>query len=496
MRKDEIGITDWRWYAKRSEGLIAAIQAVIDDIEDNTNNLGDSTDGKPQLPRRKTILHVLKSLKEFGASHYDFFKQGFRNGELEATTEFPPARVLDAILNQISFDLDVIWRAANQRRISTGKFVSTLDFADRLAWKALEPAVTAPDLMQSTPGDDESKWTVLTYFQKSPSVRVIPYANVALVGIPITCLQEKRDFLAIPHDIGHFVYWRRIVQLAWPAAKSDAAVNRTFVTVVDKVSPEFQHWQEEIFADVYGAIVAGPIMALDFQELMLEYILDQFLSEKDDHASPALRPFIYTKVLEHRGDGEIVGQLEKRWHDQLKARREDRAARILGVTQENMFARALAENSALANTNGLNRVISKALAILGPVTKTNWTGGDIRTPLAAADTLAMRVEPLTADAEDEYTPYRNRITQLTNSVTSIPDLEPRADAANRAVWDAFFTRERYWLPNQTGSEWREDNKVVECGELNDLAEAAENKWLQIWLCGGWTTESPNEPKQP
>ena len=496
MNPNEVGITDWRWYAKRSEGLVAAIQAVIDDLEDNTNNLGDATGGKPQLPRRKTILHVLKSLKEFGASHYDFFKQGFRKGELEATTEFPPARVLDAILNQISFDLDVIWRAANQRRISTGNFVQTLDFADRLAWNALEPAVKAPGLMQSTPGDDENKWTVLTYFQKSPSVRVIPYANVALVGIPITCLQEKRDFLAIPHDIGHFVYWRRIVQLAWPAATSDAAVNRTFVTEVDKVSPEFQHWQEEIFADVYGAMVAGPIMALDFQELMLEYILEQFLSEQDDHASPALRPFIYTKVLEHRQDGEIVGQLEKRWRDQLKARREDRAAKTLSVTQENMFARALTENSTLENTNGLNRVISKALAILDPVTKTNWTGGDIRTPLTTADAPDIRVESLVAGAEDEYTLFRNRITQLTNDVIIIPELEPRSSEDNRAVWDAFFARERYWQPNQTGVEWRADNKVVDCGELTDLAKAAENKWIQIWLCAGWTTESPSEPKQP
>jgi hypothetical protein len=59
-------------------------------------------------------------------------------------------------------------------------------------------------------------------------------------------------------------------------------------------------WLEEVFADVYGALIAGPVLALDFQELVYD---NSNLDEDDgDHPVGAIRPFIYTDTLERIQD--------------------------------------------------------------------------------------------------------------------------------------------------------------------------------------------------
>ncbi|NJN55367.1 MAG: hypothetical protein HC804_11780 [Anaerolineae bacterium] len=55
------------------------------------------------------------------------------------------------------------------------------------------------------------------------------------------------------------------------------------------------NWLEEIFADVYGCLVAGPVMAYDFQELSLDN--KDFNEDDGEHPLAAIRPFIYTQVL-------------------------------------------------------------------------------------------------------------------------------------------------------------------------------------------------------
>ena len=55
-------------------------------------------------------------------------------------------------------------------------------------------------------------------------------------------------------------------------------------------------WQEEIFADIYGCLVAGPAIAKSFQDLLFD---NYTLTESDGvHPIPLIRPYIYAKVLE------------------------------------------------------------------------------------------------------------------------------------------------------------------------------------------------------
>jgi hypothetical protein len=83
----------------------------------------------------------------------------------------------------------------------------TLAVADGLAWSARQ--MFAHYLTNET--------TVLTYLQPTANVRLMPYAPVAMIGVPITAVRyaslpkgetdqqwrvnPSRDFLAIPHEL-------------------------------------------------------------------------------------------------------------------------------------------------------------------------------------------------------------------------------------------------------------------------------------------------------
>jgi hypothetical protein len=122
------------------------------------------------------------------------------------------------------------------------------------------------------------------------------------------------DFLAVPHEIGHYVFRfgrmpesaRNIALDLPPEAKiADSAYlfraipGRAALAELN-IPPFIQRWAEEIFADMYGCRVAGPFITLDFQDLLLgNYTLEGFSREDDgDHPLPALRPEIYHLTLD------------------------------------------------------------------------------------------------------------------------------------------------------------------------------------------------------
>jgi hypothetical protein len=105
----------------------------------------------------------------------------------------------------------------------------------------------------------------------------------------------SRDLLAIPHEIGHHLFWKGQM----PGKK------RTIYKHMQKQLKRAQirkwdwrrAWLEEIFADAFGCLVAGPVMALSFQELLTDNPPAQFKEDTGHHPIPALRPYIQTKIL-------------------------------------------------------------------------------------------------------------------------------------------------------------------------------------------------------
>lgn len=276
--------------------------------------------------RRETLERLVERLRLFAAGQFNFFKVSLKadeNGNSALTsgkdyTEYPPEYLFHGIISQISHDIHLIRRALTQRKLAATKarMRNALDMADCLAWDALQPAVHGGLLYEGT--------EVLAYFEKLSSIRIIPYAPIALVAVPITCIGSPWEMLSIPHEVGHYVFRR--------GKKGDKSLRLKMREKLEKHRlPDYLlEWIDEIFADVYACLVAGPVVALSSQDVQLEREPEDFLTDDEHHPSPVLRPYIYTQTLQ-RG-AEIAawssGSGAETWGEMLESywsvRRENR----------------------------------------------------------------------------------------------------------------------------------------------------------------------------
>lgn len=273
------------------------------------------------IDREDTFEVLLEALQEFGNLQFDFFYKGFGFGEdrivtLEKSEQYPPEFVLRWTLDQLSHDIHVIENAIKQREDSNKS--ETLKQADLLAFRAIEPIISKGEDTRLLPENT----TAITYFQKTPQVRLIPYAPVALIGIPYSAIEQaegvsddsnKRDFLAIPHEVGHFVYW-------YGRLKGE----RLHVLLQQRLSQKgwrkYAHWLEEIFADVYGCMVGGAVIALSFQDLQMDNLPTTWIEDDGKHPAAVIRPYIYNQVLANSVDSKTLNTLKKLWYERLAAR--------------------------------------------------------------------------------------------------------------------------------------------------------------------------------
>ncbi len=313
MTEKELQIWKHRW---------RTLKHTIEDMENNLKREQMDEAGRP-ITRTTTIQTLLRCLLEFGETQFDFFYRGFNDedetgGYLKPSLEYPEEYVFRTTLTQISHDLN-LFQTVIQQRETAGKderMQAALDTADHLAYKALKPAVEGGLIKEAT---------VLTYFQKIPSVRLVPYAPIALVAIPYSCMMladedadsamseaATRDFLAIPHEVGHYVYRHG----QFNRDTLDEALRDRLI----QEEPIFGRWLEEIFADVYGCLVAGPVMAIDFMHLLLDHNPREFVAFDQDHPTAAIRPWVYFEVLGEIKCGEAADALCDMWKKILKER--------------------------------------------------------------------------------------------------------------------------------------------------------------------------------
>lgn len=254
--------------------------------------------GRSPHPGIKNNLHALsESLLAFGEDQFTFFGKGFDSGQLLPSMYLPQEHVLRATLDQIAYDMNLIQQIACQRQQKT--LQTTLNKADKLAQLALNVAVDNGLL---------SRCTVLTYFNKSVNIRLIPYAPLALIGIPFSTTEADSDLLAIPHEVGHYVYNH--------APGLAAQLHARIPLYPDWIN----HWIEEIFADVFGALVAGPVIGLSFQDILLDNAQKKFVIDDGVHPPDAIRPFGYSHALNHLGHTQAAAALDTRWAEKLAQR--------------------------------------------------------------------------------------------------------------------------------------------------------------------------------
>ncbi len=428
---------------------------------------------EPQLP---TLCATTKRLKEFAAGILHFFNAGFASKKLK-WDEYPPNNVYSILLNQIAYDIEVIQRAADQR-ITSGstEMKQRLKEADNLAWQALQKAVGADKPL--APGT-----TVVTYFNKSPQSRVIPYANVALIGIPYTCVDEPRDLLATPHEVGHYIFWHARNQVPSDTGEAYYFYRTLIKQAVDELRAlitfghtEFDHWchlwLEELFADAYGSWVAGPVSALTQQDNQANRATSEFAKTDGEHPAPVLRPYTAWKVLDNRAvDANILNLLDNYWKTILDSYHDPKSfARSAGPNI--IVAEAVEATRAISDKKPVDQLVKLVIKRLSDfsVPTGDWRNSSESTPTTATELYA------------QFESYRqSNLTDL--QVIS----QPESQLSGPANFKEWATTRFVQSPDLAA--------LIENPDYAVTQPIPEAEWLSIMEARGWTTEGP-EPNWP
>jgi hypothetical protein len=471
----------------------------------------------PDFSRRTTLYRLVMCLRSFAGDQFNYFYERFGGDDtprrLGESTEFPDEFVLQAVLAQVGYDVEAILRAAHQRISGSPRMRQALETADKLAWQALQLAKDR--------GFIEEKTTALTYFQKSPNARIIPYAPVALIGVPFTAMSATRDYLAIAHEVGHYVYWRGRTKTS-----NEEPVYRNLArSIIRKgVKDEVRNWQEEIFADVYGCLVAGPPIALSAQELAFQASVKDFVKDDKEHPKPVVRPDIYAEILKEPESGEcrsLWKVMRDRKLDMLEEHRkrlsdkdQDLATQLESLLTETQTlepaAVILPEQSedALADRRKLatqrDEILDRYAEIRAAQRRieNDRQGyperGDVNLPemqeemdkvvtevkslLPSSLNGGWVVDGLTNEEKDYYAGFERFVGQTQGKDLHLGEIEP----CPTDVWQEWKVREGF-------SEEQGPDGLVIAGSKEDLEEhvAPNGTWIQIALAAGWTTEIHN-----
>jgi hypothetical protein len=212
-------------------------------------------------------------------------------------------------------------RAIDQRSERESEKRKALSQADMLAYQALTLAksknlLTSPYI------------TAVTYLHKVASVRVIPYGPMALIGIPYSSIDTDeeatedsnfRDYLAIPHEAGHYVY-----------NHGEYESQKIYEYLINKFEDEehqrlqkYTNWLEEIFADVYSCLVGGLVTAVSIQDILFDNLPSRFNHDDSSHPPHVIRPYIYTHIIRNEKAFKDEGwatTLEEWWQAKLEQR--------------------------------------------------------------------------------------------------------------------------------------------------------------------------------
>jgi hypothetical protein len=263
------------------------------------------------------FIELLKTLEKFADRQLAYIARR-DNGSQDMSWAYTHT------LQQVGADWDVISRAMNQRLNS--KFIKRLKQADKLCEALLQPAQEA--------GLCSKGVRVYTYFNKSDLSRVMPYANIALIGIPWTSLMNDRDLLAVAHELGHFIYWDE--RLDGKAPRYIDSKNRDDLPLhlktkqfqeggINEYKQKFAGWIEETCADIIGCLLARHFIAKSFIDLSLDRNKDNELTQDDgEHPSPFVRPDIYIHVLKkldsRNNTDNWTDALSTEWLDAIRKR--------------------------------------------------------------------------------------------------------------------------------------------------------------------------------
>lgn len=223
----------------------------------------------------------------------------------------------------IAGDIEIVQRAIVQRvheldengRYNPSMQATALQITDMLALMALKPF---QHLLPS-----KTEITPITFFSQETHIRSVPYCDdVLLIGIRYDqVLQDLEndetpppfELLAIPHEIGHYVYQRANIdaednnvdtlikeEFSQPPRSVSGSAQSGFAAVAEKLplkNERHRKWCEEIFSDICGCIVAGPLVALSLLSILVARTEEANKNEQGEHPTGDIRPYILKEIL-------------------------------------------------------------------------------------------------------------------------------------------------------------------------------------------------------
>ncbi|MEM7803120.1 MAG: hypothetical protein AAF633_28275, partial [Chloroflexota bacterium] len=265
--------------------------------------------------------------------------------EPQADRFHPPINLVYENMRRASVDIEIIQRAIIQRTREMQEDARPLTrhgesllIADKLAIKSLAPFL---HLIPKEADADQTSINVITYYSENTHIRRLPYdRSVIMIGIAYANVSRYEDdlkaydylitnaeaeldmqidrnkfwpsfeFLAIPHEVGHFIY--QYGQIEPKSGQPVGFDDLSFDAHSNDLS--LSHWAEEIFADAYGCFVAGPLTAMGMQGLLISSSVREMSLDDGEHPVPIFRPFIISEILRVMSTHEA---LEKRFIDEV-----------------------------------------------------------------------------------------------------------------------------------------------------------------------------------
>ena len=417
--------------------------------------------------RRRSALLGLHCLGAFAARQFALFDQGFTSGALTPDQQFPPAFLLEATARQVGHDIDVFLRTIGQRdpENSTAAMRDTLALADRLAAAALAPAVRQ-QLIEET--------AVLTYFEKTPTVRLLPYVPLALIGIDLAAIHNTSRLLAIAHEAGHHVY--RQMTVNYTVDVDEQVAERMAAPVAAEAPPPawLLAWEEEIFADVYSVLVAGPVVGLSIQEMLMAEMPALLLHDDADHPLGALRPEIAVLVLQK------LAALDRN----AAARLQTSADRLARQWRSYLAEHKIAESFTPAG-GGAPIAFKDARRHLDA-----HIGSLLRGKLAPLAGAAPKPERWSKGLADAAAPLRELHAQFSAACVQlgddeIPELTLAADKKVAVAPQVAGVKGGQRVVGQIGDPYLDKLRDEALGGKRKLAPGA---WKAVFLAGDWVTE--------
>lgn len=478
MKEKISQIQRYRW-----ENLKSTIQVAQTSIRSNASD---------QWVQADILCELLERLERFADEAVAWMHNPDNFSGLSETLlqHYPPNYGRYLITQQAINDFNLIWHIYNQRRGNLDGVQDATKIIYQLAEKALKPAIDANIIQKDI--------IIIPYLQKAPSIRIVPYANIAMIGLPywlakirpdsFTFVQSlAQDFLAIPHEIGHFVYWHGERTKSYKDKHIQAGIARWLKRHIqdsyekqgeledNRLFKALVRWSEEIFADVYGVVAAEAESVQSLMNMLRDYHRpEKFFDIEDSHPAPAIRPYsalAALEVLEKRNSAQQGSRLSESQKSswQLKEKWEAHDA----VMQGKPFDTSRNKIYQLAGTATLQKRGNQA--------------AKIKTSQGELSEMRLIMRHLGDYIVNDLLP------QADNKLPMLDDNTQRIDIV-KAKWvreslDKANSARLNSLPFAIGwQEWLDN--LYEEYELLDLSKYADNSQERYWVvamnAGGWT----------